>query len=63
VAFAGFGNVAHEMGELNFSNLKYSFGGGVRYALNASEKLNLRIDYGIGKGQNSGFYFQLAEAF
>lgn len=63
VAFAGFGNVAHEMGELNFSNLKYSFGGGLRYALNASEKLNLRIDYGIGKGQNSGFYFQLAEAF
>lgn len=63
VAFAGFGNVAHEMGDLNFSNLKYSVGGGLRYALNASEKLNLRIDYGIGKGNNSGFYFQLAEAF
>lgn len=62
-AFAGIGNVAHEIGELNFSNLKYSFGGGMRYALNASEKLNLRIDYGIGKGNNSGFYFQLAEAF
>ena len=63
VAFAGFGNVAHEIGDLNFSNLKYSVGGGLRYALNASEKLNLRIDYGIGKGNNSGFYFQLAEAF
>lgn len=63
VAFAGLGNVANEIGGLNFGNLKYSFGGGLRYALNASEKLNLRIDYGIGKGQNSGFYFQLAEAF
>ncbi|MFN3664892.1 MAG: BamA/TamA family outer membrane protein [Sediminibacterium sp.] len=63
VAFASCGNVAHDINALNFQNLKYSFGGGLRYALNASEKLNLRIDYGIGKGQNSGFYFQLAEAF
>ncbi len=63
VAFAGIGNVAHDIGGLNLQQLKYSFGGGVRYALNASEKLNLRIDYGIGRGQNSGLYFQLAEAF
>jgi len=63
VAFAGIGNIAHDLSGLNFNQLKYSFGGGVRYALNASERLNLRIDYGIGKGQNSGLYFQLAEAF
>lgn len=63
VAFAGIGNVAHELNGLNLQQLKYSFGGGIRYALNAAEKLNLRIDYGIGKGQNSGLYFQLAEAF
>lgn len=63
VAFAGFGNVAADISGLNLRNLKYSLGAGVRYALNASEKLNLRVDYGIGRGQNSGLYFQLAEAF
>ncbi len=63
VAFGGFGNVAHTVGGLNFSGLKYSVGGGVRYALNKSEKLNLRIDYGLGKGINRGLYFQLGEAF
>jgi outer membrane protein assembly factor BamA len=63
VAFAGFGNVAHRIDGLNLRNLKYSVGGGVRYALNKSEKLNLRIDYGLGKGINRGLYFQLGEAF
>lgn len=63
VAFAGFGNVAHTIDGLNLRNLKYSIGGGMRYALNKSEKLNLRIDYGIGKGINRGLYFQLGEAF
>lgn len=63
VAFGGFGNVAHTIGELNFNSLKYSVGGGIRYALNKSEKLNLRIDYGLGKGINRGLYFQLGEAF
>jgi outer membrane protein assembly factor BamA len=63
VLFGGIGNVAHRVDQLNFNNLKYSIGGGMRYALNPSERLNLRIDYGIGKGNNSGFYFQLSEAF
>lgn len=63
VAFASFGNVASRLGALDLTNLKYSFGGGMRYALNKSEKLNLRIDYGIGRGHNSGLYFQLGEAF
>lgn len=63
VAFGGVGNVASKISGLNFENLKYSIGGGFRYALNKSERLNLRLDYGIGKGSNSGFYFQLAEAF
>ncbi|MBL0884668.1 MAG: BamA/TamA family outer membrane protein, partial [Chitinophagaceae bacterium] len=43
VAFAGFGNVSHTIDQLNVNNLKYSVGGGFRYALNKSEKLNLRI--------------------
>jgi outer membrane protein assembly factor BamA len=62
VGFAGFGNVVPELKDINFQDLKYSFGGGVRIALNKSEKLNLRLDYGFGKS-SQGFYLQLGEAF
>ncbi len=64
VAFGGIGNVTNHPNDLNFDLLKYSYGGGMRFALRKSEKLNLRFDYGIGKGKkDSGFYFQLGEAF
>lgn len=64
VAFGGIGNVSSRCNELNFNVLKYSYGGGMRFALRKSEKLNLRLDYGIGRGKKAqGFYFQLGEAF
>lgn len=65
VGFAGVGNVGNHLDELNFRELKYSCGGGVRLALNRRERLNLRIDYGWGLGQSvsNGLYFQLGEAF
>lgn len=63
-AFAGIGNVSHNCDYFSTQALKYSYGGGLRVALNKSEKLNLRLDYGIGRGGKSkGFYFQLGEAF
>jgi outer membrane protein assembly factor BamA len=63
VAFGSLGDVAKSFGEFGFNDLKYSVGGGLRFALTKKEKLNLRLDYGIGKGGNSGLYFQLGEAF
>lgn len=65
VGFVGVGNVGSELGDLNFNELKYSYGGGLRVALNKQERLNLRIDYGWGLGQSlsRGLYFQLGEAF
>lgn len=65
VGFAGIGNVGNRVENLNFRELKYSYGGGVRLALNRTERLNLRIDYGWGLGQSlsHGLYFQLGEAF
>lgn len=62
VGFAGIGNVGPELKDLNFECLKYSYGGGVRIALNKEEKLNLRLDYGLGQ-HSQGFYLQLGEAF
>ena len=62
VGFGGIGNVASDLRDFDLTYVKYSFGAGIRFALNKSERLNLRLDYGIGQGC-SGFYFQLGEAF
>lgn len=63
VGFADCGDVGHTMLDYQIKNLKYSFGAGLRLALDRKEKLNLRVDYGIGQGSNHGLYFQLGEAF
>jgi outer membrane protein assembly factor BamA len=63
VAFGDMGNVGSQVSELNFQYLKYSWGGGLRIALNKMEKLNLRLDYGVSGGTSHGFYLQLGEAF
>lgn len=63
VAFSDLGNVGSTLNELNFDHIKYSYGGGIRIALSKAERLNLRLDYGIGPGTARGFYFQLGEAF
>ena len=63
VAFAGGGNVSNRFADYSISDIKVSYGAGLRFALDKKEKLNLRVDYGIGQGKNNGFYLQLGEAF
>lgn len=63
VAFGDIGNVAATAGQLNFVDLKYSYGGGLRLAMNKAEKLNLRADFGFNAKGTGGFYLQLGEAF
>jgi outer membrane translocation and assembly module TamA len=63
VVFGDLGNVSSDFSNDYFYHLKYSYGSGLRVALNKTEKLNLRLDYGIGRGHSQGFYFQLGEAF
>ncbi len=63
VVFGGTGSVASSFDKYALNDLKYSYGAGLRFALSKKEKLNLRIDYGIGQGKSSGFYIQLGEAF
>lgn len=63
VAFGGGGDVGSQLRSFALADLKYSYGAGLRFALNKKEKLNLRLDYGIGQGSNSGLYLQLGEAF
>jgi Omp85 superfamily domain len=62
VAFAGVGRVAQTFSEFAFSGLKPSLGAGLRVAIDKSERLNVRLDY--GKGQHAhGFYLNISEAF
>ncbi len=63
VGFADMGNVGPELKDIDLQHYKYSYGGGLRVALNQKEKLNLRLDYGLAKGGSQGFYLQLGEAF
>jgi len=63
VAFAGYGVVAREVNEFQLGNIKPSGGLGIRYRLDEEEKINIRIDFGYGEGDNSGVYVTIGEAF
>lgn len=62
VVFGGVANVADDFGNFNISTFKANYGGGIRFALDQDDKVNIRLDYGIGKG-TSGFYLTIGEAF
>lgn len=62
VGFTGVADVAHRFRDFKFDNLKHSFGFGLRYLFNKSERMHVRFDVGFGKG-TSGFYFSVFEAF
>jgi outer membrane protein assembly factor BamA len=61
-AFAGLGDVAGTPGRFDLGRFKYSYGLGLRFVIDPKQRINLRLDYGLGKG-TSGFYFTAAEAF
>jgi outer membrane protein assembly factor BamA len=60
--FAGAGNVSDDLFQLDLRNPKYSVGAGLRFALNAAEKMNIRLDYGVGR-DGGAMYLTLGEAF
>jgi hypothetical protein len=63
VVFGSLGDVAGEGIEFDFSQIKYSYGAGLRFLFNKKQKVNLRADFGFGKDGNSGVYFGIEEAF
>lgn len=63
VVFGGVGNVAHELMAYDFQNLKFSYGGGLRFLFNKKQHVNLRMDIGFGNDGNRGIYFGIEEAF
>jgi len=53
VTFIEFGQVFSNFRDLNKSNLRHTFGIGMRFSLFKDEKFNIRFDYGISKETNS----------
>lgn len=62
-AFVGIGDVTHDFKDLRFNNLKYSMGAGLRFTIDAKERIMVRFDYAYGLKDNHGFYLQIHEAF
>lgn len=58
--WAGAGNVFPKMKKFQWSETLPSYGIGYRWEF--KKRVNVRLDYGIGKGQSS-FYFNINEAF
>lgn len=63
VLFGSVGDVSDNLSGFSPLNFKYAYGTGLRFAVNKTERLNIRVDYGFGAKGNSGLYFQLGEAF
>lgn len=61
-AFASYGLVAPTISDYALSNSQFTYGGGLRFSLDAKEKINIRADYGVGK-HGGNFYVTVGEAF
>ena len=62
VGFVAAGRVSETLSDMNFTGMKPSAGLGLRIALAPDEGLNLRADFGFGRG-SSGFYLGMGEVF
>ncbi|MCC7095059.1 MAG: BamA/TamA family outer membrane protein [Ignavibacteriaceae bacterium] len=62
ILFAGFGDVAPSLKRITISNVKPTYGFGIRFRFDELEKVEIRMDVGFGKGSN-GIYFDINQAF
>ncbi len=62
-AFAGAGEVVSQLDLFSLKSLNYSYGMGLRIMLKKSERLNFRLDFGMGNKDSRGVYAGISEAF
>ena len=62
VVFGGLGDVSPQFETFELSDVKPSYGLGLRYMILPKRKVNLRLDFGFGK-ETSGIYINITEAF
>lgn len=61
--FGGVGQVGDSLDKFGEGGLKVAGGAGLRFQFNRRDRLNARLDYGVGRGNSSGIYFSIGEAF
>lgn len=61
--FSSVGAVAPEFYMLKMSDLRYSYGAGLRVLVNKAKNLYARFDFAMSTQGDSGFYFRIADAF
>jgi hypothetical protein len=62
VVFASGGSVSENHDEINWRELKFAYGVGLRFAITPEERVFARVDFG-GGANTYGFYVQVNEAF
>ena len=62
VLFGGFGDVAPKLSKMEIATVKPTYGLGIRFRFDETQKLDLRVDVGFGRGTN-GVYFSVNQAF
>jgi outer membrane translocation and assembly module TamA len=62
VAFAGVGEVAPKLDELNTKDLLPSAGAGLRFMVSEKNRVNISMDYARGK-EGDTVYFYIGESF
>jgi hypothetical protein len=60
--FASMGNVGSTLSSYKLTEMKYSYGLGLRYMFDQKERINIRFDVAFG-ANTSGIYFGIKEAF
>jgi len=61
--FGGAGNLYPDLQKLSLAHLKPNYGAGIRFLADRKERINLRLDYGMGTGGQSGFFIAFGESF
>lgn len=61
VAFGAIGAVAPKYGQLSLGNLRHTYGAGIRFAIDPEDRINIRLDMGVGEEPN--FYLTIGETF
>jgi hypothetical protein len=62
VGFAGVAQVTDQISHFGLKRFWFAGGAGVRFAWNPEERVNVRLDYGIGNNSD-GMYITVTEAF
>jgi len=62
-AFADVGDVAHDVADFHFDQMRFAGGLGLRLLLSKSEGVTLRADFGTGDDGSTGTYLSILEAY